>query len=165
MGINESLIGEFQQELKSTRKILERVPCDKADWKPHEKSMTLGRLASHVAENPFLIIATLSADELDLAKTPYVPFEAKNNDELLKKLDDSSAEAIELLKKASDEDLMRNWSMRDGEKIFMTMPKIASIRMLGLNHWYHHRGQLGVYLRLQNVPLPSIYGPTADEGM
>jgi len=165
MPINESIIAELQQEANSTRKELERVPMDKADWKPHEKSTPLGRLAIHVAELPSFINAALDADEFDLAKMEYKPSTASSSDDLIRIFNERIDKAVESLKKADDETMMKPWTFRNGEKFSMTMPKVNVIRSFSLNHSIHHRAQLGVYLRLLGVPLPQIYGPTADEPM
>ena len=163
MPINEPLIAELQQEASTTRKILERVPLDNPDWKPHEKSMVIGRLAVHVAELPNWINATLEHDELDFAKSEYNPPVAKSGAELVEMLDKNVAAAMEILKKSSDEHFMTNWTLRNGEEIYFTMPKINVLRSMVYNHIIHHRAQLGVYLRLLGVPLPGSYGPSADE--
>jgi len=163
MGINETFIAELKQEAASTRKYLERVPMDKPDWAPHEKSMKLGNLANHVAELPGWTVVTMDQDELDFAKFEYKPEIPKSTEELLKKFDDNVSKAVECLKKADDAKFMENWTMRQGEQIFFTLPKAAVLRSFCFNHNYHHRAQLGVYLRLLDIPLPGIYGPTADE--
>lgn len=163
MPLNESLIAELQMEAAGTRKMIERVPEKSFGWKPHDKSMTLGRLAYHIAENPQWVSVTVDKDEIDFAAKDYVEKEAKTTAELLKVFDESLAEAVECLKNASDEKLMGNWTMRNGEQVYFTMPKIAVLRSFVLNHIVHHRGQLSVYLRMLDVPLPQIYGPTADE--
>lgn len=163
MPLNESILAELQMEAAATRKMIERVPEKSFDWKPHDKSMTLGRLAYHICENPQWVSVTVDKDEIDFAANDYVPKEAKTTAELLKVFDDSLAEAVECLKNASDEKLMGNWTMRNGETVYFTMPKTAVLRSFVLNHIVHHRGQLSVYLRMLDVPLPQIYGPTADE--
>ncbi len=163
MPLNESLIAELQMEAASTRKMIERVPEKSFGWKPHEKSMTLGRLAYHISENPEWVSVTIDKDEIDFAAKEYVEKEAKTTAELLKVFDDSLAEAVECLKNASDEKFLGNWTMRNGEQVYFTMPKLAVLRSFVLNHIIHHRGQLSVYLRMLDVPLPQIYGPTADE--
>lgn len=163
MPLNESILAELQMEAAGTRKMIERVPEKSFDWKPHDKSMTLGRLAYHICENPQWVSVTVDKDEIDFAANDYVPKEAKTTAELLKVFDDSLAEAVECLKNASDEKLMGNWTMRNGETVYFTMPKTAVLRSFVLNHIIHHRGQLSVYLRMLDVPLPQIYGPTADE--
>ena len=165
MSIKEPFIAELQNEGKVTRKLLERVPLDNPAWKPHEKSMALGRLAAHVAELPSWITMTLTTEELDFAKSKYKPLVLNSAEELTALHDKNIAAAVETLNKQSDEDFMKNWSMRSGETIFFTMPKIQVLRGAVYNHLIHHRAQLGVYLRLLNEPLPQMYGPTADEPM
>jgi len=165
MGFNESFIAELQQEAVSTKKLLERVPLEKSDWKPHEKSMALGRLAFHVAELPGWASVTLDQDGIDFAKSEYKPTTSGTTADLLKCLDDNLAKAMKSLKDAPDSRFMENWTMKNGEITYFTLPKIAVLRSFSYNHWYHHRAQLGVYLRLLDVPLPGMYGPTADEQM
>jgi len=165
MPINESFIAELKHELVPTRKILERVPIDKPDWKPHPKSTSLGRLATHIAEIPGWTAATLDHDELDFSKIDYKQRVANSTDELLHILDENSEKAMTALKNAPDGRFMENWTLRNGDKIFFTMPKIAVLRSFSYSHWIHHRAQLGVYLRLLDIPIPNMYGPTADEPM
>ena len=165
MGISEAILAELKHEAATTRKMLERAPEDKFDWKPHEKSMTLGRLAGHVAELPGMISAVLMQDELDFATRAYGPFVPKTTSELLDTLDTKVAQALELLADQSDDNLKKSWRLRSGDKIFFELPRAAVLRSMALNHMIHHRGQLSVYLRLLDVPLPSVYGPTADEPM
>ncbi|TMI66359.1 MAG: hypothetical protein E6H07_10815 [Bacteroidetes bacterium] len=163
MPIRDALIPEYEMELKNTRKMLERVPMEKADWKPHEKSMSLGRLAAHVAETPIWMTKAIIDDEIDFANG----FENNNpatKEELIKLFDESAAKAMEELKKVSDESFLCNWVMRRGDRVYATMPKVIVARNFGMNHLYHHRGQLSVYLRLLDVPVPGMYGPSADEG-
>jgi len=164
MSLNESILGELQYETKVTRSMLERVPEDKLTWKPHEKSMSLGQLSSHIAEIPGWTVTTIEDEELDFAKSNYKPIEITSRAQLLKMFDDNVVKAVDSLKKATDETLMANWKMRSGEKIFFDMPRTQVLRGFILNHGVHHRGQLSVYLRLNNVSLPPVYGPTADEG-
>jgi uncharacterized damage-inducible protein DinB len=162
MSIGQSLLPEFDQEMAGTRKSLERVPEGKTEWKPHPKSMTLGRLAGHLAELPVWIVETMQRDELTLDGS-FKPFISSSPAELLAMFDAKVAEARALLAKATDEDFMKPWSLiAGGQKVF-TMPKIAVVRGMVLNHIIHHRGQLTVYLRLNDVPVPSLYGPSADE--
>ena len=165
MSLNQSFIKELENEAKQTRKVLERVPLDKADWKPHEKSMALGRLATHVAEISGYITSTLDADEMDFAKMDYKPRIAKSTSELLAIFEENYNKGMESLKNATDEKMLSNWTMRNGEHVYFTMPKIVVVRSFAFNHLYHHRGQLTVFLRLNDVPLPGVYGPTADEPM
>ncbi len=163
MPLNESLIAELQHESASTRKMLERAPEKSFAWKPHEKSMTLGRLAMHLAEIPMWTDATLLKDELDFARSDYKPQDATSTSELLKFFDDNIIKSMETLKNTSDEEFMKNWTMRNGDEIYFTMPKIAVVRSFVMNHSIHHRAQMSVYLRLLDIPLPGMYGPTADE--
>ena len=162
--INAAFLGELQNEVATTKTILERIPADKFDWTPHEKSMTFGRLAVHVAEMFGWITMTMKTDVLDFAENSWDAFEPKTNEELIEFFEKTVAEATEVLENCSDEAFMEDWTMRNGEKVYFTMPKIAVLRTFCLNHIYHHRGQLSVYLRLNDIPVPSIYGPSADEG-
>jgi uncharacterized damage-inducible protein DinB len=149
----------MEHEAAVTRTCLERAPADKFDWKPHEKSMTLGRLASHIAEMFAWTPSTLEHAELDFSKMDYKPFEPKTTEELVEFLDKNVAEAIASLKSSSDERFMENWTMRNGETVYFTMPKVAVMRSFVMNHIIHHRGQLSVYLRLNDIAVPAIYGP------
>jgi uncharacterized damage-inducible protein DinB len=159
-----AFLAELENEAKTARACLERVPADKFDWKPHEKSMTMGRLASHVAEMFGWTKQSLTQDTLDFATGDYTPFEPKTTEELLTFFDDHIAAAKEVLNGATDETFMTPWTMRNGEQVYFTMPKVAVMRTFVMNHIIHHRGQLSVYLRLNDIPVPSIYGPSADEG-
>jgi uncharacterized damage-inducible protein DinB len=162
MPIAQALIPEYDQEMKSTRKLLECVPDGKFDFKPHEKSMTLGRLAAHVSEIPKYIIATLSHEKLDFTGEEK-PFAPATRQEILESFDKTAAEARELLANATDEDLAKMWTLSfKGAQIF-SMPRAAVLRTMCLSHLYHHRGQLGVYLRMNDVAFPGMYGPSADE--
>ena len=142
--------------------MLERVPFEKADWKPHPKSMSLERLATHVAEIPHWLTDAITTDELDFAKG-FVKNKVADKEQLLKLFDDSASRAMEELKKVSDETFLEKWSLRNGDHIYFTMPKIIVARNLAMNHLYHHRAQLSVYLRLLDVPVPGMYGPSADD--
>ena len=163
--IKDALIAELQQEAKATRKILERVPVDKKDWKPHPKSYPLGVLATHIAEIPGWAAVTLDEDELDFAKIDYKPTELVSTGQLLKILDDNVAKAMKSLENAADSRFGENWTLRTGDQVYFTLPKAAVLRSFAYSHWIHHRAQLGVYLRLLDVPVPGMYGPTADEQM
>jgi uncharacterized damage-inducible protein DinB len=163
MAINEAYIGELQHEAATTRKLLERIPTDKFDWKPHEKSMSMNRLATHVADMFSWYAPTLEQDELDFSKGYEEPKPA-NTEELVAIFDKNVAAATESLKKTGDADFMKDWTLRNGEQIYFTMPKAGVIRSFIMNHIVHHRGQLSVYLRLNDIPVPAIYGPSADEG-
>lgn len=162
--ISAALIAEIEHEAAVTRTCLERIPAEKFDWKPHEKSMAFGRLASHIAEMFSWTSSTMEHAELDFSKMDYKPFEPKTTEELVEFLDKNVAEAITALKSSPDERFMENWTMRNAEQVYFTMPKIAVMRSFVMNHIVHHRGQLSVYLRLNDIAVPSIYGPSADEG-
>lgn len=165
MAINDGLIKELQHEAANTRKILERVPMDKATWKPHDKSTTLASLATHVARLPLWVERVMTKDGFDAAAPGAFPKQEqpKTSKELLDTLDNSVAAATKSLQAASDEDLMKPWSFSMGEHKVFTLPRVAALRTMGLSHLYHHRGQLSVYLRLLDVPVPGMYGPSADE--
>ncbi|MBX7225284.1 MAG: DinB family protein [Chitinophagales bacterium] len=156
---------ELTEEIKSARKMLERLPDDKMDFKPHEKSMTLGSLGKHVAELLSWVNATILYPELDFSKTPYEEKPITSSKEALEILDKSASEAIELLQKTPDAAMFENWSLKNGDTTYFTMPKAVVLRTFCMNHFYHHRGQLSVYLRMLNIPVPGSYGPTADEQM
>ena len=166
MSLSEALLPEFDQEMASTRKTLERVPEDKFDWKPHEKSTPLGALATHLAQLPSWAGRSLNQDEFDLAPPGKGPFRiepAKSRDELLTAFDQHVAEARAVIAGASDEFFMKPWSLLQGGKTIFTIPRAAVLRTFVISHIIHHRAQLGVYLRLNDVPVPSVYGPSADE--
>jgi uncharacterized damage-inducible protein DinB len=164
MAISASLLPEFDHEMATSRTVIERVPEDKYSWKPHEKSMSAGRLASHIAEMPTWATTSISQDSLDLAAGGYNPFEGKSRAELLSLFDKNVMAAREAIAGCSDETFMKNWALKRGDQTLMVMPKIAVVRSFVMNHVIHHRGQLSVYLRELNVSVPSIYGPSADEG-
>lgn len=162
MAIADALIGELEQEAVTTRRVLERVPADKLAWKPHAKSMSLGKLALHVAEAPGNI-AQMAVPNPAPAPESFEQPEAESGDQLLPALEASLAKAKEALSGFDDAAMMETWSVVAGDKTLMSMPRIGFLRAIMLNHWYHHRGQLSVYLRLLDIPVPSIYGPSADE--
>jgi uncharacterized damage-inducible protein DinB len=167
MPINQMILPEFDHEMANTRKTLERVPDDKFNWKPHEKSMTLGGLATHLSNIPSWTKNTFEANELDLAPEgqPAPRLEQANSTaELLETFDQHVAAARAALESAADESWHGKWSLRMGDKTIFTLPRTAVMRGFVMNHMIHHRAQLGVYLRLLDVPVPSIYGPSADEG-
>jgi uncharacterized damage-inducible protein DinB len=162
MPIAQMLLPEFDQEIANTRKMLDRVPDGKFDFKPHEKSMSLGRLAAHVGELPTYATATLQLEKLDLTGEEK-PFSPATRQELLTAFDKNVAEARQLLSKATDEELSKIWTLTyKGQQIF-SLPRAAVLRGMVMNHLIHHRAQLGVYLRLNNVEIPGMYGPSADE--
>lgn len=166
MSISESLLPEFDHEMASTRKTLERIPEDKLDWKPHEKSTTLGNLAAHIANMPSWVEHTLGKDALDLAPPGEEPPRAapiNSAQEVLEIFDKHVAEARAAIAGATDEQMFQPWTLLKGGNALMTLPKAAVLRSFVMNHIIHHRAQLGVYLRLNDVPVPSVYGPSADE--
>lgn len=153
--------------MATARKTLERVPEGKADWAPHARSMKMGRLAGHIAELPGLVTAALSRDSLDFrppGAPPRVPYVMTTREELLQSFDKNVSAASAAIAGASDEDLMKTFTLMAGGKVIFSLPRLAALRGFVLNHVIHHRGQLSVYLRLNDVPVPSIYGPSADEG-
>jgi uncharacterized damage-inducible protein DinB len=160
MSIAEGLLPEFDQEMATTRKLLERVPSDKGPWKPHPKSFPLGHLAQLVATMPGWLTKTLRDTEINLATAPGYSFET--TEALLGEFDRHVRDAREALTAARDADFTVLWSLKNGDQVLFTAPRGAVVRS-HMNHLIHHRGQLSVYLRLNDVPLPSIYGPTADE--
>jgi uncharacterized damage-inducible protein DinB len=164
--IAKSLLQELEMEVPATRKSLERVP-EKLDWAPHAKSMKMGRLAQHVAEIPDWAVKALTLDEYDLAPAgapPRTPPVFTSAAQIVAEYDKNVAAAKSALAATTDEALMQPWSLKMGGKTLMTMPRIAVVRNFVLNHNVHHRAQLGVYLRLNDVPVPMVYGPSADEG-
>lgn len=163
MAIKDALLPEFDHEMATARKVIERVPAEKFGYKPHDRSMTMGALASHIAEMPTWATTGIAMDSIDLAGG-YQPFQPKSTAELLAAFDKNVAGAHDAIAGASDEALMKNWSLKRGGVTLMTLPKIAVVRSFVLNHLIHHRGQLSVYLRLNDIPVPSMYGPSADEG-
>jgi len=164
MSTGDALLPEFDHEISTTRKLLERVPEDKWDWTPHEKSMKLGRLACHVAETTQFATAVATTDSMDFAKGGYKRIDASGRKQLLEAFDKMAAEARAAIAGSKNEDLGKPWSMFFDGKPIMTMPKAGVLRTAMMNHMIHHRGQLSVYLRLTGTPVPSIYGPSADEG-
>ena len=159
---NMPLLAELEQETAATQAFLESVPADKLDWRPHDKSMTLGQLALHVATLPASMCDFASGDSFDVEAADFQPASPESIDELIPKLRESVEKAASYLGTLNDEKAMQDWRLhRGGEELFK-VPRIALLRSLLFNHWYHHRGQLSVYLRLLDVPVPVAYGPTAD---
>lgn len=156
------LIKEMNREAQTTRKMLACVPNDKYDWKPHEKSMTIRRLATHIAELPSWVSMALTTSELDFANNPYQPVSINNATDLLAYFERSLADGRTHLEKATDKDLEPDWTLRNGEEIYSVESKGDVIRM-SYCQIVHHRAQLGVFLRLLNVPIPGSYVPSADE--
>ncbi|HEX4795880.1 MAG TPA: DinB family protein [Humisphaera sp.] len=164
MSIAHAMLAEFEHEAKITRKFLERVPQDKLGWKPHEKSHTAGALARHIAIVPGNVVRAATLDESPLPDFATLFKQPASVQEILDNHEKSVATVREILPTLDDARLMTNWSaMKDGKPI-MTMPKVAFLRSIMLNHWIQHRGQLGVYLRLTGAKVPSSYGPSGDEG-
>jgi len=167
MRISDTLLPEFDHEMANTRKTLERIPEDRFEWKPHEKSMTMCGLGSHLANLPGWASLSLNEDSFDMNPpdgTPARTPQATSLTELLETFDKNLARAREAIAGASDEQFFKTWSLLSGGKEIFTLPRIAVLRSFVMNHNIHHRAQLGVYLRLNDVPVPSIYGPSADEG-
>ena len=166
MALSAALLPEFDQEMKNTRKTLERVPDDKLGWKPHEKSWAMGGLATHVANLVSWANFSIERDSFDLAPNgvpiPQAPA-AKSRQELLAIFDKNVAAERAAIAGASDAELMKMWALQRNGQTLMTVPKIAVLRSFVMNHGIHHRAQLGVYLRLNDIPVPAIYGPSADE--
>jgi uncharacterized damage-inducible protein DinB len=163
MAIKDALLPEFDHEAGTTRRVLERVPEDKLTWKPHEKSMSMGRLATHVAEVLGYGPMTLEKTEIDFASGSYKPLTAANREELLALFDKNVAATRKLLEAVSDAELGAMWTMKADGKAVFGAPRATVWRTFVMNHLVHHRGQLSVYLRENDVPVPSIYGPSADE--
>ena len=165
MTIAELLQPEFDQETAATRRVLERVPDDKLAWKPHGKSFSMGALASHIATMVPWANDTMTRTELDLAKVPIEEMTkvANSREELLQWFDTNVSAARAALARP-DGDYFVPWTLKQGETVFFTMPRYNCIRSFLLNHIVHHRAQLGVYLRLNDIPVPGVYGPSADEG-
>jgi len=165
MRIADGLLPEFDHEMATTRKTLERVPDDRFAWKPHEKSMAMGALASHLANLPSWVSLAIGAESFDMApggqavRSPG----CNSRQEVLAMFDKNVADARVALNSATDETIVQPWSLLSNGATILTMPKVAVVRNFVLNHSIHHRAQLGVYLRLNDIPVPSVYGPSADE--
>ena len=166
MALRDAILPEFDHEMGTTRKTLERVPEGKPDWKPHDRSMTLARLAGHLAELPSMAVMTFQGNSFDFrapGAPPRQPTVMTSRSQLLDVFDKNVAAARAAMAKASDEDLQQTWTLQSGGKTIFSMPRIAVLRSMVLNHVIHHRGQLSVYLRMNDAKVPSIYGPSADE--
>lgn len=164
MAINDGLLNELKHEATTTRKILERIPAETFGWKPHEKSMTMGQLSAHVADMFSWLPATIGTDEMDFANGYEQPNPA-TTEELTALFDKNVAAAAASLQNVEDAAFMQNWTLRNGEEVYFTMPKIQVLRGMVMNHIVHHRGQLSVYLRMNDISVPGMYGPSADEPM
>jgi uncharacterized damage-inducible protein DinB len=165
MSIAQSLLGELQNEAATTRKLLALVPEAEADWKPHARSMSMGDLAVHLPNLLYWGISTIRDDAFDITppgQPAWSPPRFESVAASLRSFDTYLAELEQVLAAASDEAMMRPWSLRSGQQVHFTMPKVAVWRTFVMNHMIHHRGQLSVYLRIKDIPLPSIYGPSAD---
>jgi uncharacterized damage-inducible protein DinB len=163
MTLAQAMTAEFKQEAANTRKMLERVPEGRFDWRPHEKSMSLGRLAGHIAESSSWVLEVVGSTELDFAQSDYKPFEPESSAELLTEFDKHAAGFEEAMAGKSDEEMLVEWTMKSGDHVIAQLPRVAAVRGFILSHTYHHRGQLSVYLRLLEVPVPGVYGPSADD--
>ena len=166
MTIGQGLAQELEYSAKSARKVLERVPEDKFEWAPHEKSMNFQKLASHVAESLGWTKFTLDSSEMDVAPVDgpaYEPYLAGSSKELVETFDKNLAEALSALREVSDATLMETWTMKKAGETMLAMPKLAVMRGFILDHLVHHRAQLGLYLRLNDIPVPAMLGPSADE--
>jgi uncharacterized damage-inducible protein DinB len=166
MAITDALLPEYDHEMGTTRRLLDRVPEAEFGWKPHQKSMSLGELAGHLANIPTWMGTVIASAEFDMStadRGQLRPAAPASRAALLEQFDSKVAEARANLVGKTDAELLAPWTLKkDGEEVF-TLPKVSALRSFVMNHSIHHRGQLSVYLRMQNVPLPSIYGPTADE--
>ena len=162
--LKQLALGDLNHELATTRRVLERVPDEHLGWKPHEKSFSLGDLATHVAQIAYWITVTVTQDELDAANAPRTQSPA-SSEELLRRFDEYAAEAREAVQNADESTFGNTWTLRAGDHVILQMPRLAVLRSFCISHMIHHRGQLSVYLRLNDVPLPSIYGPSADTPM
>lgn len=162
--IAQRLLPEWDNEMQSTRKLLERVPADKFDWKPHAKSHSLGQLALHVAEIPGYAAAYLGGPELNFQPDEnYLKVFPNDTAGLLAVFDRNTSASRAAIEKATDEEYMADWTFRSGDHVIFTMSRVATHRVFVMNHLIHHRGQLSVYLRLLEVAIPGMYGPSADE--
>jgi uncharacterized damage-inducible protein DinB len=158
----QELLIEMEQEANTTRKMLSRIPDDKYGWKPHEKSMSIQQLATHIADLPSWVAMAIQTEELDFAGNPYESPNISDTKTLLEFYEKQLATGMETLSKASDEDLQPNWTLRNGETVYSVSKKWEVIRM-SFSQTVHHRAQLGVFLRLLDVPIPGSYGPSADD--
>ena len=168
MPIAEALLPEFDQEMAITRTLLERVPADRADWKPHPKSTALAALAQHLATIPSLGLRAITLTEVDMnppGSPPRTPPQFESLEALLATFDANVAQTRAAIAAASDEELGVTWTLKNAGRTIFAMPRAAVLRTMLMSHIIHHRGQLSVYLRLNDVPLPSIYGPSADTPM
>jgi uncharacterized damage-inducible protein DinB len=159
----DPMIQELANEATTTQRLLERVPADKLAWKPHEKSMTLGQLAYHVATAAGDLSGLLEVSELDGSTVDFATREPETKEEILQAFTEGMETARQRMEALDDDQAMETWTLKFGNQVAMALSKIGLVRTLMLNHWYHHRGQLTVYLRMLDVPLPATYGDSADE--
>jgi uncharacterized damage-inducible protein DinB len=162
MNTAQRLVADLQQEAAKNKLMLEKIPESKLSWKPHEKSMTIGRLGMHIAELPHWITRSLSSDEYDMGTAPYNPNIPQAHAQIMAEFESQLRKATDILNTASDDALAKTWKFRKGDRVIYDMPRSDVIRRQ-LNHIIHHRGQLSVFLRLLDVPVPGVFGPTADE--
>jgi uncharacterized damage-inducible protein DinB len=165
MRLSDALRSELAHEAQGTRKMLERVPLEHADWKPHAKSMNMGLLASHLAELPHWGTQILTLDGFEFSRGSYKPWAAADTAELLAKFDETVAALRDALQDYPNEKLMQPWRLTADGQLLFELPRAAALRNMVMNHLVHHRAQLSVYLRMHDVPLPGLYGPSADEPM
>lgn len=166
MTIAEGFLKEFKPEMDNTRRMLERLPDEGLDYRPHPKSMTMGRLAGHIAEMLGWCVNTVELDELDLnppGGSDFKPCTAESRDHVLEVFDRGVSAATEAIRKTSDESMLKDWTLTMRGKLIFTMPRIAVLKVMTLSHMIHHRAQLSVYLRLNDIPIPGMYGPSADD--
>ena len=157
------LYADLDLELAATRRVLERVPFEHWEWKPHEKSFSLGRLATHLAELPRFAEAMASTEEMDMAASPFAPSVVRSNAELLALFDERSASMRRVVAGLDEKRLAGHWRLRMGDMVFLDAPRALLLRQHGISHPVHHRAQVTVYLRPLNVPVPGLYGPSADD--
>ncbi|MGI4749501.1 MAG: DinB family protein [Janthinobacterium lividum] len=162
MALNEAFIQELKRESASSEKVFERIPDEKFSWKPHEKSMSFGALANHIVQLTAWITPVIQTESMDFSISQQ-PKPAETQAELLQNQKDYLANALAALENASDEVLLTNWKLSNGEHVIFDMPRIQVLRSIIMNHLIHHRGQLTVYLRMNDIPVPGLYGPSADE--
>lgn len=163
MGMTQAFVGELENEAPATRRLLERVPGDKLDYRPHPKALSLGQLARHVATIPGAVAGLVKEDTVEVTPDAFKFEGLEDASALPSMLDESVAGATEYLANLDDAGAMATWRAVSGDQEFMALPRAAAIRTIMLNHWYHHRGQLCTYLRTLDVELPAVYGPSADE--
>ncbi len=163
MALNVKFINELKRESASTERVFENIPDEKFGWKPHEKSMSCGALANHISQLTAWIVPIIQTESMDFSVPNSQPKPAENQAELLQNQKNYVVNALAALENATDETLLGNWKLQHGERVIFDMPRINVLRYIVMNHSIHHRGQLTVYLRLNDLPVPGLYGPSADE--